>query len=98
VISALPSVLEVGVAGVPDAMKGEVRKAWVVLKPGTTATETKVRAYCRERLAPYKVPGAWSSEPSCPRRWSARSCAARWRPASARRRRGLRPEAYRGRA
>jgi long-chain acyl-CoA synthetase len=57
VISALPSVLEVGVAGVPDLVKGEVAKAWVVLKPGATATEDEVRAYCRERLAPYKVPG-----------------------------------------
>jgi len=57
VISALPSVLEVGVAGVPDPVKGEVAKAWVVLKPGATATEDEVRAYCRERLAPYKVPG-----------------------------------------
>ena len=57
VISALPAVLEVGVAGVPDAVKGEVAKAWVVLKPGERATEDEVRAYCRERLAPYKVPG-----------------------------------------
>ncbi|HEV8396222.1 MAG TPA: long-chain fatty acid--CoA ligase [Vicinamibacterales bacterium] len=57
VISALPSVLEVGVAGVPDPVKGEVAKAWVVLKPGASATEDEVRAYCRERLAPYKVPG-----------------------------------------
>jgi long-chain acyl-CoA synthetase len=57
VISALPSVLEVGVAGVPDPVKGEIAKAWVVLKPGTTATEDDVRTYCRERLAPYKVPG-----------------------------------------
>jgi long-chain acyl-CoA synthetase len=57
VISALPAVLEVGVAGVPDPVKGEVAKAWVVLKPGTSATEDEVRAYCRERLAPYKVPG-----------------------------------------
>jgi long-chain acyl-CoA synthetase len=56
VISALPAVLEVGVAGVPDAVKGEVAKAWVVLKPGHTATEDDVRSYCRERLAPYKVP------------------------------------------
>ena len=56
VISALPAVLEVGVAGVPDPVKGEVAKAWVVLKPGATATEDEVRAYCRERLAPYKVP------------------------------------------
>jgi len=57
VISALPAVLEVGVAGVPDPVKGEVAKAWVVLKPGEKATEDEVRAYCRERLAPYKVPG-----------------------------------------
>lgn len=56
VISAHPSVLEVGVAGVPDAIKGEVAKAWVVLKPGRVATEEELRAYCRERLAPYKVP------------------------------------------
>jgi long-chain acyl-CoA synthetase len=28
-----------------------------VLKPGKKATEDEVRAYCRERLAPYKVPG-----------------------------------------
>jgi long-chain acyl-CoA synthetase len=57
VISALPAVLEVGVAGVPDPVKGEVAQAWVVLKPGAAATEDEVRAYCRERLAPYKVPG-----------------------------------------
>ncbi len=57
VISGHPAVLEVGVAGVPDPMKGEVAKAWVVLKPGEKATADEVRAYCRERLAPYKVPG-----------------------------------------
>jgi len=57
VISAHPAVLEVGVAGVPDPVKGEVAKAWVVLKPGEKATEDEVRAYCRQRLAPYKVPG-----------------------------------------
>ena len=56
VIASHPSVLEVGVAGVPDRTKGEVAKAWVVLKAGKTATEDELRAYCRERLAPYKVP------------------------------------------
>ncbi|HEY7189658.1 MAG TPA: long-chain fatty acid--CoA ligase [Vicinamibacterales bacterium] len=56
VISAHPSVQEVGVAGIPDAVKGEVAKAWVVLRAGRTATEDELRAYCRERLAPYKVP------------------------------------------
>ena len=56
VISAHPSVQEVGVAGIPDAVKGEVAKAWVVLRENRTATEDELRAYCRERLAPYKVP------------------------------------------
>jgi long-chain acyl-CoA synthetase len=56
VIATHPAVLEVGVAGVPDAVKGEVAKAWVVLKAGQSATEDDIRAYCRERLAPYKVP------------------------------------------
>ena len=50
------AVLEVGVAGVPDAVKGEVAQAWVVLKADRHATEDELRAYCRERLAPYKVP------------------------------------------
>jgi long-chain acyl-CoA synthetase len=57
VISAHPAVLEVGVAGVPDAVKGEVAKAWIVLKSDANApTADEIRAYCRERLAPYKVP------------------------------------------
>jgi long-chain acyl-CoA synthetase len=58
VLSAHPAVMEVGVAGVPDPLKGEVAKAWVVLKAGQTATEEQLRSYCRERLAPYKVPAA----------------------------------------
>jgi long-chain acyl-CoA synthetase len=58
VIAAHPAVLEVGVAGVPDAAKGEVAKAWVVLKADGRATEDELRAYCRERLAPYKVPAS----------------------------------------
>jgi long-chain acyl-CoA synthetase len=46
------------VAGVSDPLKGEVAKAWVVLKGGADATEDTLRAYCKERLAPYKVPAA----------------------------------------
>jgi long-chain acyl-CoA synthetase len=56
VLSAHPAVMEVSVAGVPDVSKGEVPKAWVVVKSGHTATEAELRAYCREKLAPYKVP------------------------------------------
>ncbi len=56
VLAAHPAVAEVGVAGVPDQAKGEVAKAWVVLVPGQEASGEELRAFARERLAPYKVP------------------------------------------
>jgi long-chain acyl-CoA synthetase len=56
VLATHPAVAEVGVAGVPDQAKGEVAKAWVVLASGQQATEEELRAFARERLAPYKVP------------------------------------------
>jgi long-chain acyl-CoA synthetase len=56
VISAHPAVAEVGVVGVPDKMKGESVKAFVVFRPGMSATEPELKTFCRERLAPYKVP------------------------------------------
>jgi len=56
VIAAHPSVAEVGVAGVPDARKGETITAWVVARPGETIDTEALRAYCKEKLAPYKVP------------------------------------------
>lgn len=42
--------------GIPDEYRGETLKAFVVLKKGMTATEKDVIAFCREKLAPYKVP------------------------------------------
>lgn len=56
VLATNPAVMEVGVAGLPDRMKGETVKAWVMLRPGMTATQESLRAYCKESLAPYKVP------------------------------------------
>ena len=56
VITQYPAVLEVSVAGVKDDLQGEAVKAWVVLKPGQTATPQEIQAFCRERLTAYKVP------------------------------------------
>ena len=56
VLATHPAVAEVGVAGVIDESRGEVVKAWVVLRTGQAASEPDLRAYCKERLAPYKVP------------------------------------------
>jgi long-chain acyl-CoA synthetase len=56
VLSSHPAVAEAGVAGLPDELKGEAVRAWVVLRAGQSATADDLRAFCRERLAPYKVP------------------------------------------
>jgi long-chain acyl-CoA synthetase len=54
-IMANPKVLEVGVAGIPDPYRGETVKAWVVRKD-ESLTEDEIRAWCKQQLAPYKVP------------------------------------------
>jgi len=56
VLATHPAVMEAGVAGVPDEKKGEVAHAWIVLKAGASASPDELKAFCRERLAPYKVP------------------------------------------
>jgi long-chain acyl-CoA synthetase len=53
-----PAVLEAAAIGVPDSYRGESAKAFVVLKPGQTATADELIAYCKQHLAPYKVPRA----------------------------------------
>ena len=59
VIASHPAVHEVGVAGLPDKMRGEKAKAWIVLNDGMAATEAEMKSWCRERLAPYKVPARY---------------------------------------
>jgi len=51
-----PAVAEVGVRGFPDAAHGEIAVAFVVLRPGMTATEHDLREYCKQHLAFFKVP------------------------------------------
>jgi long-chain acyl-CoA synthetase len=67
VLALHPGVMDVGVAGIADDVRGEVVKAWVVLRPGTAATSDELRAHCRAKLAPYKIPAQIEFRDSLPK-------------------------------
>jgi len=83
-----PAVLESAVVGSPDADRGNIVKAFVVLRPGHEAGEALVKElqeHCKRVTARTNIRARSSSSPSCPRRGRARfgawSCA---RPSCAR--------------
>jgi fatty-acyl-CoA synthase len=51
-----PAVADVQAFGVPDAYYGEELCAWIRLKPGATATEDGIKAFCRGRITHFKIP------------------------------------------
>jgi long-chain acyl-CoA synthetase len=86
-----PAVLEAAVIGVPDAYKGELPKAFVALAAGASAAPDELIAFCRQRLAPFKVPRSVEVRESLPhsavgkilrRELAAESASASMRPAA----------------
>ncbi len=51
-----PAVREAAVVGVADSYRGETVKAVISLRPGTSATQEEIIAFCKERMAAYKYP------------------------------------------
>ena len=59
VIMELPYVLECGVTGAPDEVRGQVVKACIVLTKGTERTDAlkkEIQNYVKQHTAPYKYP------------------------------------------
>jgi long-chain acyl-CoA synthetase len=56
VLATHPKIKEVAVIGVKDEVRGEVPKAFLLLHEGMAVEDKELRAFCREKLAGYKVP------------------------------------------
>lgn len=56
VIASHPAVAMVAVGPVPDDLKGELARAYVVLRPGLAVNESEIIEHCRPHLAAYKLP------------------------------------------
>ena len=67
---AHPAVAECGVVGAPDEERGQIVKAYIVLRPGYTADATLTKTlqdYVKETIAPYKYPRAVEYVSALPR-------------------------------
>lgn len=51
-----PKVMDAVAVGIPHEYRGETIKAYIVLKPGETATEDEIMDFCKQKLAAYKTP------------------------------------------
>jgi len=67
VVAAHPAVAMVAVGPVRDEVLGELARAYVVLRPGASATETEIIDSCRPHLAAYKLPRSVRFVPDLPK-------------------------------
>jgi long-chain acyl-CoA synthetase len=62
-----PAVQEAAVVGRPDGYRGETVAAYVVLRPGQSATAAELTEFCRARIAAYKRPRSFDFVPELPK-------------------------------
>ena len=67
VVASHPAVAMVAVGSVSDETLGELARAYVVLRPGATATEAEITDHCRPHLAAYKLPRSVRFVPDLPK-------------------------------
>lgn len=62
-----PKVMDAVAVGIPHEYRGETIKAYIVLKPGETATEDEIMDFCKQKLAAYKTPKSVEFRNSLPK-------------------------------
>jgi long-chain acyl-CoA synthetase len=62
-----PKVMDAVAVGIPHEYRGETIKAYIVLKPGQTATEDEIMDFCKQKLAAYKTPKSVEFRNSLPK-------------------------------
>jgi long-chain acyl-CoA synthetase len=62
-----PKVKEAVTVGIPDPYRGETIKVFVTLKQDQTCTDKEIINFCKEKLAPYKVPRLVEFRPEIPK-------------------------------
>ncbi|MBD5635848.1 MAG: AMP-binding protein [Candidatus Eremiobacteraeota bacterium] len=67
VVAAHPAVAMVAVGRVADELKGEVARAYIVLRPSANVTEAEIVEHCRPHLAAYKLPRSVRFVPDLPK-------------------------------
>jgi len=67
VVASHPAVAMVAVGSVPDQTLGELARAYVVLRPGASATQDQIIEHCRPHLAAYKRPRSIRFVPDLPK-------------------------------
>lgn len=66
VLESHPAVLFSAVIGVPDELYQEVGHAFIMIQPGQSTTADVLRAYCKERMANFKIPKHFDLRPVLP--------------------------------
>jgi fatty-acyl-CoA synthase len=62
-----PAVMEVAVVGLTDERWGEAPHAFLVFRPGMSASDEELAAFVRERMARFKVPKGWHTLDELPK-------------------------------
>ncbi len=67
VVAAHPDVAEAAVVGIADPLMGEVPAAFIVPRASRSPSDAELKAFCRARMPPYRVPVRFTSVESLPR-------------------------------